>query len=242
MKKELPLDAVPSLKRACETSLKYLCTQMLQMTAWDTLHDGLERFLTESGPEKLILMPRGHLKSSIVTVGYTIQQLLINPNTRILITHATWKGARRFIRQISEYFTFNSMLSKIYGDFRVQERTWTRDEITIGQRTLATIKESSVSTAGLETALTGSHFDLIIHDDLVEESNINTGDQIEKVINFYRNSRPLLDPGGRMIVIGTRWAEDDLYGMIIKELSKTVNFQSTETAAERLKWRSYVKL
>lgn len=212
------------------------------MDAWDELHDEVQSFLETSGPEKLILMPRGHLKSSIVTVGYSIQQLLINPDIRILITNATWNMSRRFLRQIAEYLTFNSVLSKIYGDFKVDDRTWTRDEITIGQRRSPTVKEATVSTAGLETALTGGHYDLIIHDDLVEEKNIGTKEQIEKVVTFYRNSRPLLDPGGRIIIIGTRWAEDDVYGMIIKELSGSINGQVTDTAEQRLKWRNYVNL
>jgi len=233
---------IAALKRGCEGSLKFLCKDMLKMTAWDGLHDDIARYLDNSGPEKLILVPRGHLKSSVVTVGYTIQRLLRNPDLRILITNATWNMSRKFLRQIADYLTFNSDLPSIYGDFRVAERTWTRDEITIGQRTLPTVKEASVSTAGLETALTGGHYDLIIHDDLVDENNINTKEQIEKVITFYRNSRPLLDPGGEMIIIGTRWAEDDLYGMIIKELAGSINGHLVKEHEDRLKWRKFVTI
>ncbi len=232
---------VAALKKGCERDLGFLCKTMLKMDAWDTLHDDMARFLAESGPEKMILVPRGHLKSSIVTVGFAIQQLLINPDIRILITNAVWNRSRQFLRQISDYLTFNSPLKHIYGEFRVPEKTWTRDEITIAQRKSPTVKEATISTAGLETALTGGHYDLIIHDDLVEESNINTKEQLEKVINFYRNSRPLLDPGGRMIIVGTRWAEDDLYGMILKELSGSINNHKIQSAEERLKWRNYVK-
>jgi len=210
------------------------------MDAWDTLHDDMAHFLAVSGPEKLILVPRGHLKSSIVTVGFAIQQFLINPNIRILITNAVWNRSRIFLRQIADYLTFNSPLKDIYGDFRVADKTWTRDEITIAQKTSATGREATVTTAGLETALTGAHYDLIIHDDLVEESNINTAEQLEKVITFYRNSRPLLDPGGRIIIVGTRWAEDDLYGMLLKELSGSINGHKIKSLEERLKWRNYV--
>ena len=232
-----------ALKWQCENDLKFLCTKMLKMDAWGELHDETYRdAIKNTGPEKLILMPRGHLKSSIVTVGYAIQQLLINPNIRILITNAVWTMGRKFLRQIAEYLTFNSDLPKIYGAFKVDGKTWTRDEITISQRAIPTVKEATISTAGLETTLTGNHYDLILHDDLVEESNINTREQLDKVINFYRNSRPLMDPGCEIIIIGTRWGEDDLYGMILKELSGSINGHKIQGPEERLKWRNYVKL
>ena len=52
-------------------------------------------------------------------------------------------------------------------------------------------------------------------DDVVNRDNVFTMDQIEKVKQRYKDSLDLLEPGGQLIVIGTRWHDSDLYGWIL---------------------------
>lgn len=228
-----------NLAAACKTNLKFLCKDVLGMEQWeDSLHNNLTQFLNTSGNQKLILMPRGHLKTSIVTVGYSIQQVLKNPNIRILINNAVWDNARKILNQISEYMTYKSLLPMIYGPFKSPRCRWTQDEIEVDQKTSGTSKEATITTGGIETARTGLHFDLIIHDDLVERNNVGTREQIQKVITFYRDSLDLLDPGGTMIVVGTRWALGDLYGHI---LDNEINSLNGKRITEDLgSWRNIV--
>ena len=210
------------------------------MKDWqDGLHDELAAYLDTPAKQKLVLMPRGHLKSSIVTVGKSIQWLLRDSNTRILITNAVWDQSREFLRQISDYLTVSSQLPTIFGQFRHKDLTWTRSEITIAQKNDPTKRGPSIRTAGLESILTGSHCDKIIHDDLVELNNVQTRDQIKKVIQFHDASLDLLDPGGEMVDIGTRWAEDDLYGLLLTDRTRTVNGHEIE---KNTTWRKYIVL
>lgn len=232
---------ISQIKDKCEGDLRFLCKYILGMADWyDPLHNDLERILKLPNPQKLILMPRGHLKSSVVTVGWVIQQILKNPNIRILLTNAVWQRTREFLGQIQGLLTDKSILSTIYGSFDGPGSKFTQDEITIAQRTIGTVKEPTITTAGVETALTGGHYDIIMHDDLVEENNIGTKEQIQKIIRFYQNSLDLLDPGGKLIVIGTRWAMGDLYGHIIENEMGTINGKPIE-AENRIKWREYIK-
>jgi len=229
------------LRHKSETDLKFLCKNILGMSAWeDSLHNNLTDFLESPDDKKLILVPRGHLKSSIVTVGWTIQQILRDPNKRILITNAVWDLARLFLREITGLLQDKSLLSEIYGKFDGAGGKFTQDEITIAQRTIGTIKEATITTAGIEKALTGGHYDIIIHDDLVEENNIGTKDQIQKVIRFYQNSLDLLDPGGQILVVGTRWAMGDLYGHLIESEMDSLN--GVKVLPEmRAQWRELLK-
>lgn len=217
-------EQIEKIKEGCKTDLRFLCTHVLKMNLWDdTLHNDMAKWLKESGPEKLILLPRGHLKSSIITVGYTIQQILINPNIRILITNAKLAQAGEYLSQISDYLTFNSLLPKIFGEFKDEKKgRWTLEEITIAQKNDPSKRGPTIRIGGPDTALTGSHCDLLIHDDIVGPTNIGTGDQLEKIKSFYRNSRSLLDTG-RVILVGTRWNTNDLYGEILNTATKTVN-------------------
>ncbi len=232
---------IAALQKACKEDLRFLCKNVLGMGDWeDSLHNDLAKQLDSPASRKLFLMPRGHLKSSIITVGWATQQVLRDPNIRVLITNAVWDKARAFLNQISGYFTDKSALAQIFGQFQTPQMRWTRDEIEIAQKTSRTIKEPTISTAGLEKSLTGYHYDLIIHDDLVDRENVTTKEQIEKVKGFYRNSLPLLDPGGRIVVIGTRWIIGDLYQELIETQATKVNGHVITDAQDRLNWRQYI--
>ena len=233
-------DQIKALQQACKTDLRFLCKEVLGMTDWEELlHNDLAHQLDSPASRKLFLMPRGHLKSSIITVGWGLQQVLRDPNIRVLITNAVWDKARAFLNQISGYLTDRSALPQIFGTFQTPNMRWTRDEIEIAQKTSRTIKEPTISTAGLEKSLTGYHYDLIICDDLVDATNITTAEQIEKVKSYYRNMLPLLDPGGRIVVIGTRWCIGDLYDELISTTATSINGHKIDSPAERLDWRKW---
>lgn len=215
---------VAQLREACRVSLKYLAKEVLGMSKWDDgLHDDLAEYLEKSGKHKLILIPRGHLKSSIVTVAWTIQQLLRNSNTRILLRNAVWDQSRRFLGQIQGYLE-DGQLPLIFGRFKNQKTLWTKEECDIAQKKVKKASPS-IMTAGLETSLTGLHFDIIVDDDLVNDKNTSTKEQIQKVIDVYNDSFNLLDRGGIHIVIGTRWSNKDLYGHILTTDTRTVNLE-----------------
>ena len=226
------------VREACKENLKFLCKEFLHMSDWDDkVHSELAEQLKRPTDKKLILMPRGHFKSSVVTIGYAIQCLLKDPNIRILITNARWELSADFLDQIKDYL-LNSDLKAFFGEFYYKDLSWTKTQITIAQKTEKKRRGPSIRAAGGESVLTGSHYDLIIHDDLVEQNNVRTKEQIQKVIDFITGSFDLLDPGGKMILIGTRWAEDDAYGDILKNQCDFINGQKI---APGKTWRDYVK-
>lgn len=200
------------MREALRISLKYLCTSQLGYKDWDLVHDDIEKMLNRPGRRKLILVPRGHLKSAIVTKAMTIQQLLKNPDARILIAHEVWDKAREMLYEIKEYLTTKSQLPLVFGQF-VSER-WNQDEIVIKQRKKA-LSAPSVGTTGVEAEMTSTHYDVIIADDLQGLQNCQTKEQRDKVKRFYRSLIDLLEPGGLLIVVGTRWHQDDLYQEIL---------------------------
>jgi len=166
--------------------------------------------------KKLILVPRGHLKSTLVTVGYSLFRIVNDPTIRILIQNATYQTAADFVREIKSQLAYNETLTRIFGNLAEGAEEWSENRITLKTaKTSSKGKESTVTGWGVETTKTGQHYDLIIHDDLVERENIGTQEQIEKVILRYKDSLDLLEPDGQMIVIGTRWMDGDLYSWIL---------------------------
>lgn len=163
--------------------------------------------------KKLILMPRGHLKSTLITIGYVVQQIVKNPNIRVLIQSATWEMAVDFLTEIKRHLRENQDLIRLYGDLTMDAEEWSADRITL-KRTDKNIKGPTVKAAGIETNLVGSHPDLIVIDDPHNRDNSQTAEQINSVVNRFRDCIDLLEPGGQLIVVGTRWNIADLYGWI----------------------------
>lgn len=223
-------------KKAARLSLKWLCQEMLwknqAQKEWAGCHDDLAAFLRRPAQRKLILFPRNHLKSSIVTKAWTIQQMLVNHDIRILIASDTWDNASKFLKSI-EKFLVHSPLNVFFGSFMSDH--WTQDECTVRQRKQI-LDAPTWATTGIEKEQTSQHYDLIILDDLVARDNCGTKELRDKVKQYYRDSLDWLEPGGRIVVLGTRWHQDDLYGLLLDEssgfdvLRKEVYTDDTQTA------------
>lgn len=181
---------------------------------------GMEDSFNAGNKNFLILMPRGTFKSSLVTVDFSLQILLNEPNARILIDSETQTKAKAFLFEIKEHLEKTQMYREyfrtIHGVYPNQYKSllWTNNEIVVASRSKP-LKEPTISTSGIDKATTGMHYDYIISDDLHSEKNVTNKEQIQQVINHWKLNYSLLDPSKVMIVIGTRWDYNDLYQEIL---------------------------
>jgi len=162
--------------------------------------------------KKLLLLPRGHLKTKLVTIGYSLQQIVANPKVRILIYSATWQMAVDLNLAIQKQLKGCVRINQIWGDLTAGSTEWSQDRTRLA---LNDTRDPTITSCGIDTNLVGGHYDIIIMDDVVSRDNVSTSDQIQKVIQRYRDSLDLLEPNGQLIVIGTRWHDSDLYGWIL---------------------------
>lgn len=151
--------------------------------------------------------------TSLVTITKSIQLILQNPNVRILIAHGVWDLSRKMLSEIKQHLQ-NPKLKYLFGDF--VSNKWNEDEIIVKQRTKA-LAAPTISTTGIEAETTGSHYDAIFLDDLMGLQNVQTPEQREKAKRFRRSMINLLDPGGLLVEIGTRWSLDDTFSDILSE-------------------------
>jgi predicted phage terminase large subunit-like protein len=197
---------------------------------WPDIYEPLHRevcdFVQNNIDKKklLILLPRGTFKSSIITVGYTLWRIVKNPNDRVLISNATYPMAISFLRQVKDHLSKNQTLKDIFGDYTAPENNdaWREEYIILKEIGADTSgfrgKEPTVSSVGAESNVTGSHFNVAILDDLVNRDNINTSEQINKIINFYKDTLDVVDAKDghkQIIIIGTTWHQADLYSYIM---------------------------
>lgn len=86
-------------------------------------------------------------------------------------------------------------------------------------------------TAGAGGAITGKGADLLIIDDPIKNAEeANSPTYREKVWQWYTSTAyTRLEPDGRVLIIQTRWHDDDLSGRILKEVSEQqAQFDDTE--------------
>lgn len=170
----------------------------------------------------LLLMPRGTFKTSVVTIGLTLQFFLQEPDGRVLLDSETFAKSKAFLREIKWHLESNEkyreVFKAIHGMYPFETKNkailWTDSELILPCRKRSR-KEPSISCAGIDVTKNGMHYDLIIADDLHSERNVTNKEQIEQVIDHYKLAFSLLDPGKPFIIIGTRWDYSDLYQHIL---------------------------
>lgn len=175
-------------------------------------HGDIIDTLRSDTKRKLIVCPRGSLKSTLCDISYPIWLLLNNPNLRILIDSEVFSNSKSFLREIKAQLE-SERLTSLFGKFR-SDQNWTEGSITIAQRTQAR-KEPSIQCSGVGAVKVGQHYDVIIMDDMNSNKNSNTKEGRQKVIDHYKLNISILEPDGVMAIIGTRYAEDDVIGHVL---------------------------
>jgi predicted phage terminase large subunit-like protein len=231
--------AFQNIAMQCRTDLFYLCKYILNYDKMEPhVHQELCDYTTSILPNPpelphdpnfdprknllLLLMPRGTFKSSVVTIGFTLQLILNEPNVRVLIDSETFSKSKAFLREIMDHLVGNEKYREVFRaihgmypfETKSKMKLWTDSEIILPCRN-APKKEPTISCAGIDVTKNGMHYDLIICDDLHSEKNVTNKEQIQQVIDHYKLAFSLLDPGKPMIVIGTRWDYNDLYQHIL---------------------------
>lgn len=176
-------------------------------------HRQMCNFITDRRTrKKLLLIPRNHLKTKLITVGYSTFRIAEDPKVRILIYSATWQMAVDIVSQIQRNISQNERFVDLFGNMQIGSKEWSQDRIRVKENDK---REPTVTAAGIDNNVVGGHYELIIFDDVVVRDNIGTAEQIQKVLRRYNDSLDLLEPGGQIVVIGTRWHDSDLYGWIL---------------------------
>lgn len=152
--------------------------------------------------------------SSVGVVGYAIWILINDPNARILIDSEVYVNSSNFLREIKAHLE-SPRLTDIFGKFR--SNPWSEGELTIAQRTHP-YKEASITCGGVGTGKTGQHFGYILYDDLNGSKNSGTTEARAKVYTHYRMGVSLLEPDGTVSITGTRYSDDDVIGLVLKNL------------------------
>lgn len=180
-------------------------------------------------PQRILVnTPPFHAKSTIITQEYVAYRICTNPNIRICVVSKTQQKAKKFLYSIKKMLTSPQYaeLQATYAPgpegFKDKQSAWTATHIYVAGRDNAE-KDPTVEVLGIRGDIYGGRYDLIILDDCVTKENVGEWENQLDWINQEVASRV---KGGKILVVGTRVASQDLYS----ELLNGDNFTSGRSA------------
>ena len=157
----------------------------------------------------IINMPPRHTKSEFASYLFPAWMIGKFPKMKIMQVSHNAELAVRFgskVRNLME----QSEYKQIFGDVKLKE-----DSKAKGR--WETNHGGEYYAAGVGGSITGRGADLLIIDDPHTEQDAMSEMAMERAYEWYNSGpRQRLQPGGSILVVMTRWAEDDLTGRLIK--------------------------
>lgn len=183
----------------------------------------VERYVTSGGAEGIgrlmVNMPPRHWKSTTVSVLFPGWFLGRNPDKRVIVTSYNGSLAMGFSRRTRNDIQGDEYRA-VFGDRsgRVEVRL-SDDSRSVESWDLAG-RRGGLMAAGIMGGVTGKGADLFIIDDPHKDrTEAESKTKREVVWDFYTaTARTRVEKGGAMIVIQTRWHNDDLSGQLIKKM------------------------
>lgn len=222
------LDSMPEkakqVREAAENDLFFFAQLVNPGYMYGSIHKEIFRWLqdynlygqgTALTDNKLLMLPRAHLKSHIVAT--TCAWLIVrHPEITILYTSATAQLATSQlydIQNILDSDIFRKYWPEyIHPDVGKREK-WSQSEIMIDhpKRKSEGIRDATIICAGLTTNTTGWHADVVCADDLVVPENAYTEDGRESVSKKSSQFTSIRNTGGFTLACGTRYHPADIY-------------------------------
>ena len=168
---------------------------------------------------KLILIPRDHFKTSLITIAANTRMAVQNPEARILIANETSTNAQRFLRSIRQIMEKNRLFRSLYGHVIPKDQRsirWNDSELDLVRQ--GYYPEPTFDTIGMTGAMTSRHYTHMCFDDVISEEAVksekvmkDTIDRMGALLNLM--AEPKHDS---FWLVGTRWALHDVYSHHIK--------------------------
>ena len=180
---------------------------------------------------------RGGLKSTVYSIVWSIQQFLINPDITIMVNHAVEAEANKIVIEVggllqtNEYLrslepigvypkghrkenhSYNICPSKLSKKYISTSPSAHFSITTRPKMNPTTRRQYSMMAKGAGSEATGVHVDIIILDDIIGLVTLEESTGMAKIRRWYQVTiASVLNPNGRIRLVGTRYDEHDFYG------------------------------
>jgi len=240
-REELTFEEFLNIRRICKTDCFLLGRDVLQKDfaechrVWS--HEFFPRFNADTLPPDysqkqaikwlseqselknfLLLASRSSFKSSWSHI-WLLSLILCLPDVRVLLVSETRPLARDFIGVIRSYF------EAVPGNETRFQQLFPEFTIPLGDGSVLSLDcpmarlrlPQSIESTSMDSAVAGRRFDVGLFDDPISNMSCGNDVQIQASHNKFLALLKLRETSGLVCVLGTPWAENDLYSRLITQ-------------------------
>lgn len=227
------------LRIKAKTDLFFLATGVLGYDKLSkNLHGHLCTWLRETSLQaqfRLVLLPRSHYKSTIVTITDSIQIALpddtgnqpyprnLGPDVRILVAHEGDIHAARFLVSITDHFRLNPSMLMLFPEcVPGKAQRMNQKELELPRNKIWS--EPTFDVMGVGTKSQGRHYNQLKLDDIFGEEARDSESVRKKTIMWFDNIQAFFvtPKTDKLDISGTRWRFDDVYGHAMDAYGKSL--------------------
>jgi hypothetical protein len=180
------------------------------------LHSEWIRYCWDSDEPRALQAFRGGYKTTAIGVAGAIRWMLFHPDDRIAVIRKNYQDAADVARTIASAMDREEVAALFHAAYGIIPKARTRREgdLIYSFKTTDT-PEGNITALGIESGITGAHFDKILCDDIItlkdRVSRAERGRTAEVVRELAAN---IIEPGKGSVWIGTPWHRDDAWRVI----------------------------
>lgn len=160
-----------------------------------------------------VSQPPRTAKSSLITLSYPFWLILNNPDTNIVIVNNTQSLAENFGIRLRQLFIDYKELLEL-NNIKLSD-TKHSNSFFMFETLDGKLYDGSIKLMGTGGTLTGQNVDILICDDLIKGFSDCTPTLLAKKIEWFKSIiLQRLEPHSKLIILGTRWASNDIIGYL----------------------------
>ena len=210
------------IRAAAESDLEVFIQLVHPLRLLGSIHKEVIRWWSrpEARSHQLLLLPRDHMKSALTAyrVAWTLTR---EPDARFLYLSSTANLATKQLKFIKDILTsdvYRKYWPEMVNVDEGRREKWTETEISVDHplRKIEAVRDPSIFTGGMTTAMVGLHCDYAVLDDCVTGQNAFTRDGRDKVKQQYSLLASIEAAEAEQWVAGTRYFPTDLYNDMLE--------------------------
>jgi hypothetical protein len=169
----------------------------------------------------LLMASRRAFKSSFARL-WLISAIVTLPDIRVLVVSETRPLAKDNIEAVRGYFEttpgFETRFQRLFPEFCIPVGDGSVMSLEVPMRRLKL--PQSIESSSMDSTVAGRRADIIVFDDPISEVSCTNETQIQKSVNKRDMLVKLKERGGCVVTLGTPYAAQDLYFVMIERSQK----------------------
>lgn len=235
-------DSIKEIRAYYEADLFEFAKYLNPDYMYGDIHEKLFRELQKYGPgsKQLALLPRGHLKSHCIAV-WTVWTITREPWCSIIYVSAGEELAKAQVYVIKNMLTceqYRLLWPEMVNAEDAKRDKWSAWAINVDNplRKERGTRDYTLFVRTVKSNATGLHCSHLVFDDIVVPGNAYSPAGRTEVRQAVSQFSSILNPGGTIKAVGTRYHPKDIYGQFEKAQKRVYNETTGELIEEVPVW------